>query len=96
MINWRRRDMVKFIKVPVLFGTGDDEERERCENLGIPYKEGSKKGEMWLNPSQLICYNAADNGKAVVELPNGYRQQLQMKFTDFVELLNKAGYEAIE
>lgn len=92
--------MTKFLKLPVYFSSGDPEElerqREKAEDLGIPFKPEKEKGFMYVELSTIKNFNQDSGGRTTIELSDGYRQQVMMRFEDFVEMIKNAGGEIIE
>lgn len=49
----------------------------------------SEKGSMWVNRNNIVGFNKDDDGLTILSLPDGRKQQFQIKLEEFVELLNK-------
>ena len=92
--------MTKYLKLPVYFQGGDPDEvaeaEKQAEMLGVKYEPPKQKGYAYVQASKIVSFNEDSEGRTTIEFPSGYRQQVMMKFKDFLDLLNRSGHEIIE
>ena len=92
--------MNKFLKLPVYFSSGDPDDlarqREEAKTLGIEFNPPKEKGEMYVAVDRIRTFNRDSKGRTTIEMDDGYRQGVMMKFKDFLELLKEADCEVVE
>jgi len=83
---------MKFLELPVRFITEEQANKmSDLEGLSVPFDRDdySYEGILYVNPSQIVCFNEDSGGNVNLILADGYGHMVFMPFIEFVELIER-------